>query len=124
MTARQTLGTSFQQISTDNVLRMLLKSQKYFVAQLVITRTLLSSCLSKNPSLGMFQISLSKSVCFGSKTGLTTVLVSKNLPPIQRSWRHEARCTAMLFDKTIVMAVYDSDSDKDWEQYEACVCVL
>ena len=44
---------------------------------------------------------------------------------IKRSWRHEERCTSIFFGKTVVMAVYARDSDKDLEQYEACVsCVL
>ena len=52
-------------------------------------------------------------MCFGSATGLTTLLVSKNLPRIKRSWRNEERCTAILF--------LTRHSDKDLEQYEACV---
>ena len=62
-------------------------------------------------------------VCFGSATGLTTLLVSTNLPRITRSWRNDERCTAVLFDKTMVMAVYAPDSDKNLEQYEA-LCLV
>ena len=40
---------------------------------------------------------------------------------IKRSWRHEERCTAILFDKTTVVAVFAPDSDKDLEQHEACL---
>ena len=87
------------------------QSQKYFVV--VVTRTILSSCLSKKQSLEMSPtFVLEEYVSNGSKIELTT------LPKIYRSWRHDKRCTAILFDKTLVMAVYVPDSDKDLEQYE------
>ena len=53
-----------------------------------------------------------------SKIELTT------LPKIYKSWRHDKRCTAIFFDKTLVMAVYVPDSDKDLEQYEHIIFVL
>ena len=58
-------------------------------------------------------------VCYGSKSGLATLLVSKQFCTIKRSWKHEERCTAILFGTTLVMAVYASDSSED--MCEACV---
>ena len=41
-------------------------------------------------------------------------LVSKQFCTIKRSWRHEERCTAILFGSTLVMAVYASDAVRTW----------
>ena len=60
-------------------------------------------------------------VCCGSKSGFATLLVSKQICTIKRSWRHEERRTANLFWSALVMDVYAPDSSKDMELYEACV---
>ena len=57
----------------------------------------------------------------GSKFGFATLWVSKQFCTIQRAWRHEERCTAILFGSILVMAVYAQDSNKDMELYETCV---
>ena len=60
-------------------------------------------------------------VCKGNKSVFATLLVSKQFCTIKRSWRHEERCTAILFGTTLVIAVYAPDSSTDMELYEACV---
>ena len=57
----------------------------------------------------------------GANLGSQRWLVAKQFCTIERSWRHEERCTAILFGSTLVMAVYAPDSSKDVELYEACV---
>ena len=39
----------------------------------------------------------------------------------KKSWRHEERCTAILFGSTLVLTVYAPASSKDMDLYEACV---
>ena len=58
--------------------------------------------------------------CFfhGRKIGLTTVVVSDRFCKVQRSWRSEERCTAVLFGSVFVMAVFAWDSGEDLEDYE------
>ena len=48
-------------------------------------------------------------VCYGGKFGLATLMVSHQFFKIQRSWRFEERCTAVLFGVVLVMAVYALD---------------
>ena len=60
-------------------------------------------------------------VCYGCKNGFATLLILKQFCTIKRSWRHEKRCTAILFGSTLVMAVYAPDSSKDMELYETRV---
>ena len=52
---------------------------------------------------------------------LATLLVSDQFCRIERSWRFEERCTAVLFGTTLVMAVYAPDCGKDLEMYEALI---
>ena len=55
---------------------------------------------------------------FGCKFGLTTLVVSDRFCKIQRSWRSEESCTAVLFGTVRVMSVHAPDSGKDPEEYE------
>ena len=57
-------------------------------------------------------------VCYGSKSGLATLMVSDWFFKIERSWRSEERCTAVLFGDVFVMAVYALDCKKDMDVYE------
>ena len=59
-------------------------------------------------------------VCYGSKSGFATLLVSEHFRTIKRSWKFEERCTAILFGTTLVMVVYAPDSSKSLEMYETC----
>ena len=57
----------------------------------------------------------------GATFGFAALFVSEQFWKIKRSWRHEERCTKILFGSTLVMAVYAPDWAKDMELYEACV---
>ena len=59
-------------------------------------------------------------VCHVIKFGFATLLVSKQLGTTERSWRHEERCTAVLFGTTLMVA-YASDSSKSMGMYEAVI---
>ena len=59
--------------------------------------------------------------CFGSQFGLATLVVSDRFFKIERSWRTEERCTALLFGSVLVMAVYAPDCRKDLDVYETFV---
>ena len=62
--------------------------------------------------------------CFfwvGTKFGLNTLVVSDLFCKIQRSWRFEERCTAVLCGSAFVMAVSAPDSGKDLEKYRKLV---
>ena len=48
-------------------------------------------------------------VCYGSKFGLATLVVSDQFFKIKRSWRFEERCTAVLFGAVFVMTVDAQD---------------
>ena len=52
------------------------------------------------------------------KIGLTLLFASDRCCKIQRSWRSEARCTAVLFGFVFVVAAYAPDSGKDLEEHE------
>ena len=52
-------------------------------------------------------------MCYGSKFGLATLLVSGQHCKIRRSWRFKERCTAVLFESTLVMAVFAPNCGKD-----------
>ena len=60
-------------------------------------------------------------LCYVSKSGFATMLVSEQFCTMKRSWKFEERCTAILFGTTLVMAVYAPDSSKSLEMYEACI---
>ena len=45
--------------------------------------------IQETRSWDVSNLDLPRYVCYGSKVGLTTLLVSKQLPKIKRSWRHE-----------------------------------
>ena len=60
-------------------------------------------------------------VCYGSKSGFTTLLVPKQFCTIRRSWKFDERCTAILFGSTEVTAVYAPDSRNSLEMYETCI---
>ena len=77
--------------------------------------------IQETKSWDVLELALPGCVCYGSKSGFATLLVSKQFCTIRRSWRHEERCTAILFGTTLVMAVYAPGSSKDMELYEACV---
>ena len=57
-------------------------------------------------------------VIYENVSGLTTLIVSDRLCKVQRTWRSEERCAAVLFRFTRVMSVYAPDSGKDHEDYE------
>ena len=56
-------------------------------------------------------------MCYGSKFGLVTLVVSDQFFKIKRSWRFEERCTAVLFGAVFDMAVCAPDSKKDLDEY-------
>ena len=60
-------------------------------------------------------------VCYGSKSGFATLLVSERFCTLKRSWKFEERCTAVLFGTILVMAVYAPASSKSLEMYETCI---
>ena len=64
-----------------------------------------------------YVLNLSLPFCFFFK--VTTPRCFRPFCKIQRSWRSEERCTAVLFGSVFVMAVYYApDSGKDLEEYE------
>ena len=75
--------------------------------------------LQETKSWDAANLTLPGCVCYGSKFGLATLLVSNQFCTIKRSWTFEERCTAILFGTTLVMAAYAPDSSKDMEMYEA-----
>ena len=60
-------------------------------------------------------------MCYGSKFGLATLLVSDQFCNIERSWRFEERCTAVFFETTLIMAVCAPDCGKDLGMHEAFI---
>ena len=60
-------------------------------------------------------------VCYGSKSGFASLLVSEQFCTVKRSWKFAERCTAILFGTTLVMAAYAPDSGKTIEMYEAFI---
>ena len=56
-------------------------------------------------------------VCYGSKLGFVTLLVSEHFRTIKRSWKFEERCTAILFGTPMVMTVCAPDSSNSFEMY-------
>ena len=60
-------------------------------------------------------------VCYGSKFGFATLLVSEQFCTVKRSWKSEERCTAILFGTTVVIVVYAPDSKKSLEMYQKCI---
>ena len=57
-------------------------------------------------------------IVYGNKFGPTTLLVSEPVSQVQRSWRSEERCIAVLLGWTLIMSVYALDSSKSLEDYE------
>ena len=55
------------------------------------------------------------------KIGLTLLFASDRCCKIQRSWRTEARCTAVVFGSVFVVAAHAPDSGKDLEEHEKFV---
>ena len=55
---------------------------------------------------------------YGKKFGLTTFRVSDRVRSVQRSRRSEARCTAALLGRTLVMSVHALDFGNSLEDYE------
>ena len=53
--------------------------------------------------------------------GHTTLVVSDRFCKIQRPWRSEERCTAVLCGSAFVMAVSATDSGKDLEEHKKLV---
>ena len=58
-------------------------------------------------------------IVYGSKFGLTTLLVSERVSLVQRSWCLQERFVAALLRRTLVMSVYALDAVKSLEDYEA-----
>ena len=81
-------------------------------------RTLSPAILSiqETKSWDASNLELSGYVCWDSKSGFATLLVSKQFCEIKRSWNLEERCTAILFGITLVMAVYAPECNwrKNW----------
>ena len=66
-------------------------------------------------------VELTGYVCYGSKSGFATLLVSDQFCTIKRSWNFEERCAAILFGTAVVMAVYAPDSSRSLEMFEDCI---
>ena len=60
-------------------------------------------------------------VCYGSKMGLATLVVSDQFFKIRRSWRFAERCTAVLFGAVLFMTVYAPDCKKDLDVHETFI---
>ena len=74
--------------------------------------------IQETKSCDVLDLKLLGYVCHGGKSGFATL---EQFCTIKTSWRHEERCTAILFGTTLVMTVYAPDSSKDMELYETCV---
>ena len=53
-------------------------------------------------------------VCYGSKMGLATLVVSDQFFKIKRSWRFEERCTAVLFGAFFYDSVCSGLQERFW----------
>ena len=69
----------------------------------------------------MPELKLPRYVCYGSKFGLATLVVSDPIFKIKRSWRFEERCTAVFFGAVFVMTVCAPDCRKDLDEYETFI---
>ena len=57
-------------------------------------------------------------VCYGSNSGLATLILSDLFFTIERSWKFEERWTAFLFKSVLVMAVYAPNCKKEFDGHE------
>ena len=67
------------------------------------------SCFATDNVMGCgFFLSLSVFVFYGCRFGSTTLPVSDQICNVQKSWRSEERCTAVLFGSVMVLCARDS----------------
>ena len=65
----------------------------------------------------VLELQLPGYVCYGSKLGLATLVVSDKFSKL-RDLGGSKRCTAVLFGAVFVMAVYAPDCTKDLDVFE------
>ena len=66
----------------------------------------------------MLKLELPGYVCYGSKFGLATLMVSEQFFKIKKSWRFKERCTAVLFGAVFGDGRYAPDCKKDFSACE------
>ena len=122
LNVRLTPDNSFQWTSFANAFRHLNHQRKRFRDLLTCARTFLPSFLFRRPSPGNVpSLELPGYVCYGSKFGFATLLVSEQFCAIWRSWNFEEVYSNSLWDHPGGGSVCAPDSSKSLETYEACV---